>query len=144
MKIKVKDITKAFSKRQLPTGVFEKSPMDKMVDSLNDYKRKLQIYPAYKELREVYEMFGEDQKALVKRLIKEHCSTTNEDPEGMLELPDEKHPEYNRELEKMLDAEYTLKRTLKFSQKELEGSRLALSDWEKIEPFLTLKDSPKP
>lgn len=135
MKVLVRTIADAF-KRQ-PN---EQVPIDMMVDSISDFKRKLQIHPSYKELKEAYDLFNKERQAYVKKLIEEYCKESNEDPETVTELPGEYVPRYNKEIEKMLEAEYTLNRALKFSQEELEHSKLPVSYWVILEPFLTIKE----
>jgi len=144
MVIKVKDITKAFSKRQVAPGVFEKSAIDQMVDGVKDFGRKMQIHYAYAELKDMNELFEKERQAIVKSLIEEYCNESKENAEEVAELPNAYLPKYTKKVEEILEKEYTPKKALKFTQKELQESGLPVSLWGNILFLLhPLKDSPK-
>jgi hypothetical protein len=115
--------------------LFGKSPIELIVDSIKDYKRKLRIYPAYKELKEVYKLFTNDKDKLIKRLITESDLNTEE----VNEVPPAKKQEFDAEIDKMLNADYQMRSVLRFTPDEINASGLPLSQWELVEAFVDFK-----
>ena len=140
-KVTVRQVADAFARPLISHNpvIFGKSAIEQVVDSLGDYSRRLSIYPAYKELKGVYKLFSDDRDKLIERLV----TQAGEDPNEVKQVPPAQQPEFEREVDRMLSAEYEMRTVLRFTTIEVNSSPLPMSQWELIEPFANLKPLPE-
>lgn len=114
-----------FQKNQL-----EQAIINRMLDSIDDFKRRTEIRLSYREVKEVFEEYQKAEDKLVDRLIKEFCDEQNElnkEKENWKELrieefnrvPPQKMKEYIDEIKKLKETDIDVKKPLKFYEDEL-------------------------
>jgi len=124
----------------------------KVFDSVKDFKRKLELMPSYKELKEVNEMYNTERQKIVDELIERRNSELEKEYERVnknrkdkikfekiTRVPDNMMKELFEKLEPILDTEYKMKKALKFTQKEIEASQINMSEMLLIEEFMLNK-----
>ena len=108
--------------------------MLKMLDSIDDFKRRTELRLSYREMKEVYDEYQKAERTLVSRLIEEFCDEQNElnkDVKTWKELkidefnrvPPQKMKEWSDEIEKLKEADISFKKPLKFYEDELTDEK---------------------
>jgi len=145
--MKTRTIVKAFFQEK-----DSKPVIIKVFDSVKEFKRKLELMPSYKELKEVNEMYNTERQKIVDELIERRNSELEKEYERVnknrkdkikfekiTRVPDNMMKELFERLEPILDTEYKMKKTLKFTQKEIEASQINMSEMLLIEEFMLNK-----
>jgi len=144
-----------FQKNQL-----EQAIMNRVLDSINDFKRRTELRLSYREMKEVYDEYQKAERTLVSRLIEEFCTKQNElnkEAKNWKELtieefnrvPPQKMKEYSDEVEKLKDADISFRKPLKFYEDELTDEKgkpkFKFTEEELLKDFVMWgKNKPKP
>ncbi len=88
----------------------------KVYDSIEKFQRKLDLVPAYNEMKEVVQMFEKEREKILTPLKKEG------------KLPDSNLNEANEKIEPYLQQEVELKNNIKFTKEEAEKSKITGSE----------------
>jgi len=134
--MKLKTIVKAFLQKK-----GENALILKVLDTIKDFNRRLQLKPAYRELKDAYDEYAKEQTSLVKELIKEYCDEENKtrgeklDPEKFEGVPFSKMSEYTKRHNELLETEVETK-PLKFTLKEIEESKIVFSEMDLLDEFI--------
>ena len=131
--MKIKIIVTAFSQEQLDS----KPIIVKVFDSINEFKRKLELLSSYKELKEVNQAYVDERQKIVNELVERHNEKIK--PEKTTQVPPDMVPELFRRLDEILETEHKMKKPLKFKQKEIEDSGINISEMLLIEEFILEK-----
>lgn len=154
--MKVEIIINAFfQKNQLEIAI-----MNRMLDSIDDFKRRTELRLSYREVKEVFEEYEKAEHELVDRLIKKFCDEQNElnrEVENWKELkieefnrvPPQKMKEYLDEVKKLKDTDIDVKKPLKFYEDELVDEKgkpkFKFIEEELLKDFVMWgKNKPKP
>jgi len=150
--MKLESIINVFQRRNKMEDVL----ILKMLNTIKDFNRKMDLKPAYRELKQVYEDYEEERGNLVKDIIKKYCKEQNDlnkDNPDWVKLtnkevntvPQDKMEDYLEEMNKRKDAEIELKNKLVFYRDELENAKLLFIEEELLDPFVDLnKNKPSP
>lgn len=139
--MKLKTIVKAFLRKK-----DENVLILKVLDTLKDFNRRLELKPAYRELKDAYDEYVKEQTNLIKRLIQEYCDEENKtrdeklDPEKFEGVPFTKMLEYTKKHDELLETEVKIKKPLKFTIKEIEESKIVFSEMELLDEFILYKN----
>lgn len=139
--MKLKTIVNAFSQKE-----GENALILKVLDTLKDFNRRLELKPAYRELKDVYEEYVKDQTNLVKDSIKEFCDEENKtrdeklDPEKINRVPMTKIEDYKKKLSDLLETEVEIKKPLRFTEEEIKNSNIVFSEMELLDEFILYKN----
>lgn len=140
MVIKLKNIIAALYSKDESSNIFIK-----VMDSIEDFNRKLELISAVKELNEVAEQYKKEEQSIKMKALEDYCKTENAKntdkeikPSDFNMLPNEIVPEVLDRLQKLLDTDITLTKFNKFSKQEIEKSGIVVSDILKIEDFINL------
>ena len=133
--MKLKNITAAFSQNMVNGQPQGEPVIVKVFDSIENFKRKIELLPAYKEIKETHELFQEERKKIVTDILDKYNKGRKEKVEV---VPREKMKEFIDRLDKLTDTECTLKTKLKFTQEEIKKSGIKISEIELIEEFINL------
>ena len=100
-----------------------------MYDSIEEFSRKWELVPRYKEIKECVDTYNEQIKATVMGYG------------GDGKVPDSKLGAFNKYTDKMTNTEIKLKHNLKFTKKEVEDSKVKGSSLIPLLPFI--QEDPK-
>jgi hypothetical protein len=129
--------------------------MNSIVGAEN-FQRRLQLKPAYRELKEIYETYIETEQGIIQKYIKRACEEENEKrkndenwekitPDKVNRVPVQMMPEYNKEIKVLLDTEVTIKKPLKFYENEIQNANLIFDEEDLIDELVMWgKKTPKP
>lgn len=92
-------------------------------DSIESFKRKWELVPAYREIKEVVTLFENNREKIANKYGEK--------------IPPEKQREFIKDVEKMLDEDVKLKHILKFSKDEVEESKIKGSVLVSIIEFIS-------
>ena len=135
--MKLKTIVNAFSQRE-----GENALILKVLDTLKDFNRRLELKPAYRELKDAYDEYVKEQTKIVTDSIKEYCDEENKTreekliPEKITRVPMSKMEDYRKKVEALLETDIKIKKPLKFTQKEIEESKIVFSEMELLDEFI--------
>jgi len=125
----------------------------KVMDSIKDFKRKLELILSFKEAKEIYETFKDTEQTMIKTIIEKHCEEENAKPgmklnydlkpDDFKSVPEDKMPDYLEDINKLLDTEIKIKKPFKFTHKEIEESKIVVSEIIRMETFI-VDPNPKP
>jgi len=87
----------------------------KVFDSISDFKRTMELLPAFKEMKDVAEYY----EIARQKIVKAHTV------EGKEFEPTQ---QFQDEIMKLLDTELTIKRPLKFTESEVETAKIKNSE----------------
>lgn len=139
--MKLKTIVTAFSQKK-----GENALILKVLDTFTDFNRRMEIKPAYRELKDAFDEYLKSQTKIVKDLIKEYCDEENKsrdeklDPEKIESVPFSKMDSYYKKHNELLETEVKIKKPLKFKLKEIEDSKIVFSEQELIDDFILYKN----
>ena len=135
--MKLKTIVKAFYQKK-----GENALILKVLDTLKEFNRRLELKPAYRELKDAYDEYVKEQTNIVKTLIKEYCDEENKtrdeklDPEKIDSVPFTKMEEYIKKHNDLLETDVDIKKPLKFTLKEIEESKIVFTEMELLDDFI--------
>jgi predicted nuclease with TOPRIM domain len=141
--MKLKTIIDSFSVKR--EG--EEALILKVLDTIKVHKRRMELKLSYKEVKFVYDEFIKDQKNIAKKYIKQYCDEENEKNSGKTEwkelesdniqrVPPHKVSKYRKEIEDLMDTDIPIKTPLKFTEKEIEDSKILFSEEMLIDTFI--------
>lgn len=111
---------------KLKTIIIAFNGITAVYDSIEEFNRKWELKDAYKELKEAMEIFEKEKAIVVKDLQLDNSGI----------IPNALVPEANLRLNKISEQDVKLKHTLKFTKKEVEGSKIKGSELVNIEEFI--------
>jgi len=126
----------------------------KVFDSISEFKRKLELMPSYKELKEINQTYMDERQKIINEivegyneLVEKQCVELNEGkkdedkikPGKIKQVPPDLMPEFIKRVNELLETDYKLKKKLKFSKKEIEDSKINISEMLIIEEFMLEK-----
>ena len=144
--MKLENVINVFQRR----NKIEEVLILKMLNTIKDFNRKMDLKPGYRELKQIYEDYEEERVSFVKQLIKDYCDEENkhhkdnpdwEDlvPEEINQVPPVKMEEYNKEIDKRKEKEIELKNKFIFYKDEVERAKLVFSEEELLDVFIDWK-----
>lgn len=137
--IKMEVIIKAFAQRKDGKAI-----ITHVFDSISEFKRKIALRKHYKEILEAHALYMEERNKIVKELIERHVDEENKKPERkekplevekIRAVPDHLMPEFQEKHNELLDAD-SLCKPFKFTDKEVEGSGITISEMLLIDGFM--------
>ena len=155
MKIKVSKITDVFAQRNRA----EQPLLVKVLDTIADFKRKMELKSVFREIKQIYDDYREEEQKLVKKLITEYCDEVNKlskkngssqkplIPDEINRIPDHKIPEYNKGVKALLEAEIEISNYKIFYEDEIERAKIVFSEMDLLDEFVNWgknKPSQKP
>jgi hypothetical protein len=119
----------------------------KVLNTIKSFPRKMDLKPAFREVKQVYEDYEEERQSYVKKLIKDYVNEQNElnknNPNWKVlkedffnRVPDHKIKEYQKEMEKRKNIDVPLKNKLLFLPSEIENADLIFIEEEILDPFI--------
>lgn len=150
--MKLESIINVFQRRNEKEDVL----ILKVLNTIKDFKRRMDLKPAYREIKQVYEDYEEERQSYAKELIKVYCTEQNNknknvpewinlDETKMASVPYEKMEQFVKEMNKRKNAEIELKYDFKFYMDEIERANLVFIEEELLDPFIDWnKNKPSP
>ena len=132
--MKIKTIVDAFSQEIINNQPVGKPVIVKVFDSIREFKRKLELLPSYKELKEINQAYNDERQKIVNELV-ERRNQENISAK-ITAVPPDLLPELINRLGELLETDHKVKRKLKFNQKEIEDSGINISEMLMIEEFI--------
>jgi predicted nuclease with TOPRIM domain len=148
MNVKTEKVVDLFIKRNQT----ENALIIKVLDSITDFKRKIELLPAFKEFQEIFEEFRKEEQKLIKKTIHEYVVDRNKvieernkenkekvdllDETKLDHIPQECIPEYSKKIQEILNVDLKINKPLLFTQKEIEGSNVSFTEIVRLEPFM--------
>lgn len=123
----------------------EEALLLKVLNSIKDFKRKIELIPVFKEIRTIYEEYRKEEQKIKTELLNKYCEEKNKSgdkkikPEDFKMLPTELISELIERSNKLLETDIKIKKTLKFKEKEIEDSGIDFSEILKLEDFCGFK-----
>lgn len=144
--MKLKVIIGVFTRR----NKMENPLIVKMLDTINDFDRKMDLKPPFRELKQIYEDYEEERAKYAKKLIQTFCDEENErhknnenwedlNPKNITQVPDHMMDDYNKEIKSRQEKEIELKEKLFFYKDEVMRARLTFSEEELLDEFVDWK-----
>ena len=109
---------------KLQTIIIAFNAATEVYDSIKTFKRKWELAPAYRELKEAVELFNEEKRKLILKYG------------GDSEIAKNKAEEYNKEFWDLWNQEVDFKKPLMFTLQEAEDSKIAGSKLVSILDFI--------
>jgi len=110
---------------KLKTIIIAFNGITQVYDSIEEFKRKWELLSAYKELREVMDMFEKEKEKKLSDLMNEQKQIS---PINV--------PKANARIAEIAEQEIKLKNQLKFTKQEIEKSKIKGSELVNIIDFI--------
>lgn len=128
------DIKNRIMKLKTIVNMLDRSPggssvLSKVFNSINDFKRKVQLLPGYAELHDVNELYQNEKIIIGKQIIADDLKKAVEDlkPEESQKVPPHLIPLFNAKLNEKLESDIVV-HPFKFRASEIRDANLSIDE----------------